>query len=441
MSQHSRRRGARTAAPVPSPVPPPAPPTTSASAPEAAARTDVGSASAPSDPSDGRPDHSAGRAVVVVLVVTALFVLTQLYAAIPLLGPVSSDLGADATFALSTGFSLAYALSFLVWGPVSDRYGRKRVMATAVGVLAVATILCATASSLPAMGVLRAVQGLAASGFAPVALAHLSEAVVPAGRAGAIGAMSTAFLVAGIFGQVLASVVALRAGWPWFFVLCGIVLAVALALILGLVTEAPRRSSPIALPRRFVDLARLMVRPTILLLSAAHVTLLLSFVALYTGIARHLEAAGVPASGVVLVRSAALPAMFLSLAVGVLAARLGTVGVARVGFAVAAAGMLGEVVFPGALPGLVAASVVHVAGVALAVPSMIDLYGRTAAPARGSGMAINGFVLFIGAGAGTLLGHAVQGFGALAAILTAVLALAQLPLLGVSRAARKGGPR
>ena len=53
---------------------------------------------------------------VSVLVIAALFVLTQLYAAIPLLGPVGASMGADATFALSTCFSVTYAVGFLVWG-------------------------------------------------------------------------------------------------------------------------------------------------------------------------------------------------------------------------------------------------------------------------------------------------------------------------------------
>jgi len=92
------------------------------------------------------PDVPAGRAVVVILVVTALLVLTQLYAAIPLLEPVTAALGVDATFALSTSFSLTYAVGFLVWGPVSDRYGRRRVVVTAVGVLAAATLACSPAS-------------------------------------------------------------------------------------------------------------------------------------------------------------------------------------------------------------------------------------------------------------------------------------------------------
>lgn len=73
------------------------------------------------------PDSSALR-TVVLLVVTALFVLTQLYAAISLIAPVSRDLGGDVTFALSTVFSVCYAVGFLMWGPLADHYGRKRIM-------------------------------------------------------------------------------------------------------------------------------------------------------------------------------------------------------------------------------------------------------------------------------------------------------------------------
>ena len=151
------------------------------------------------------------------------------------------------------------------------------------------------------MAALRALQGLSAAGFAPVALAYLTEAVAPSRRAGAIGAMSTAFLVAGIFGQVVASTVALQAGWSWFFVLCGVVLAITFVLILTLVTEAPKHAPSISLFKQFGNLARLLVTPAIVLLSIAHVTLLLSFVALYTGIGQHLESLDVPASDLSLI--------------------------------------------------------------------------------------------------------------------------------------------
>ena len=109
------------------------------------------------------PTYPAGSGATAALVVTALLVLTQLYAAIPLLTPISTDLHGSATVALSTAFSLTYAMGFLIWGPVSDHYGRRRTMALALGTLTVSTVCCALAPSLPALAALRAVQGLSAS--------------------------------------------------------------------------------------------------------------------------------------------------------------------------------------------------------------------------------------------------------------------------------------
>ena len=384
--------------------------------------------------------HPAHGMAVSVLVVAALLVLTQLYAAIPLLGPVAA-MGGDATFALSTSFSAPYALGFLVWGPVSDRYGRKRVMVVSIGVLAAATLACAAVSSLTMLSVLRALQGAAASGFAPVALAYLTEAVAPRRRARAIGAMSTAFLVAGIVGQVLASAIALRASWPWFFIMCGVILALICALIITVVADVPGRGPSMSLLRQFENLAALLIRPAIALLDIAHVMLLLSFVALYTGMGRHLEDLHVATSSIIVIRLAALPAMLLSMGAGALSKRIGMIRVAQGGFGLAAIGMLGEMILSRTIIGVVGASVVYVAGVALAIPSMISLYGDTAAPYRGSGMAINGFVLFVGASIGAIVGGTIGAFGALTPTLAALLAGASASLVILDVVVRKGASR
>ena len=377
------------------------------------------------------PTYPADSGATAALVVTALLVLTQLYAAIPLLTPISTDLHGSATVALSTAFSLTYAAGFL-WGPVSDHYGRRRTMALALGTLTISTVCCALAPSLPALAALRAIQGLSASGFAPVALAYLSEALAPSRRAGAIGAMSTSFLVAGIFGQVLASLVTLHLGWRWFFPLCGGLLAVTLAAVLAVVHDAASTSSPSdsSLRGQFASLGRLALRPAVVALSLAHVTLLMVFVAMYTGIGGHLESQGMRPSTIVLIRLAALPVMFLSLVAGRIAARWSWAQTARLGFGVSALGMLGEALLAQSLAGLVAGSIVYVAGVALAAPAMISLYGLVSAPNRGSGMALNGFILFVGTSAGPLLATSSPTFRTLALILAGILAVALVAITG-----------
>ena len=325
-------------------------------------------------PRSPAPTDPADSGATAALVVTALLVLTQLYAAIPLLTPISTDLHGSATVALSTAFSLTYAAGFLIWGPVSDHYGRRRTMALALGTLTISTVCCALAPSLPALAALRAIQGLSASGFAPVALAAVLAVVHDAAS-----------------------------------------------------TSGPSDSS---LRGQFASLGRLALRPAVVAVSLAHVTLLMVFVAMYTGIGGHLESQGMRPSTIVLIRLAALPVMFLSLVAGRIAARWSWAQTARLGFGVSALGMLGEALLAQSLAGLVAGSIVYVAGVALAVPAMISLYGQVSAPNRGSGMALNGFILFVGTSAGPLLATSSPTFRTLALTLSGILAVALAAITG-----------
>ena len=162
-----------------------------------------------------------------------------------------------------------------------------------------------------------------------------------------------------------------------------------------------------------------------LCLCGAHLTLLLSFVAMYTGLGLHLTASGHDPGAVFLIRLAGLPGMFVALAAGPLGHLLGgDAGLARAGFLIAAAGLVAEALTPGSLLGLGAASLLFVVGIALAVPAMINLFGQAATPRRGSGMAVNGFILFIGASLGPVLATAGLGFPILLLILAMLLGTA-----------------
>lgn len=379
-------------------------------------------------------DEAATGGVVTLLVVTALFVLTQLYLAIPLLAPVGQAFRPAATgavtFALATCFSLPYAGGFLIWGPLSDQYGRRPVMLVGLAALSAATLACAFAPSLSWLAGLRAVQGLAASSFAPVALAWLAEAVPARHRATAIGAMSTSFLVAGIFGQVLAAWLALRGDWTWVFLATGTCLAAAAALTAAVLREPARARVDGHLGHRFAALGRIATRPPVLLLSCAHVTLLLSFVAMYTALGPHLGAQGIDPGQVIGLRLVGLPGMFAALLAGRLATRIGMPGVATAGYLTAAAGLALAALSPSPWPGIAIGSLVFVTGVALAVPAMITQYGALAMPNRAGGMALNGFILFVGASIGPLVAAQAPGFVTLLAGLAVALLLAAACVAG-----------
>ena len=70
---------------------------------------------------------------------------------------------------------IAFALAQLVLGPVSDRFGRRPVMLTGLGLFTVASIACAASQSIGQLITMRIAQGLSASVEAVVGLAIIRD--------------------------------------------------------------------------------------------------------------------------------------------------------------------------------------------------------------------------------------------------------------------------
>ena len=356
---------------------------------------------------DHVPEYPATTSTVIFLVATALVVLTQLYLAIPLIAPVGRNLGGDATLALSTAFSLCYASGFLIWGPISDRYGRKKILLCGMILLILTTTCCAMAPNLPTLGVLRGLQGFSAASFAPIALAYLAEALPITRRPTAIGAMSTAFLVAGIVGQVFAAAINLTfATWRAVFLSSTVLLILCFLSLIPArrMVEIPHATAAGSMKQSFVVVGQIVARPRTQFLCLAHVTVLMSFVAMYSALGPHLGSIGMSQSQLIWLRLAGLPSMCVALVIGRITARVPIGTIARVSFIVA--------------------SLVFVAGIAMAVPTMITLFGQASAPYRAGGMAINGAVLFIGASLGPLVARLPVSFSTLMWALAGILLLA-----------------
>ena len=65
-----------------------------------------------------------------------------------------------------SAFMLSLAVAPLLYGPVSDRFGRKPVVAFGVALFVAASLACAVAQSLPALLISRFVQGVGAASTA-----------------------------------------------------------------------------------------------------------------------------------------------------------------------------------------------------------------------------------------------------------------------------------
>ncbi|MBI3703782.1 MAG: multidrug effflux MFS transporter [Rhizobiales bacterium] len=203
------------------------------------------------------------------------FALTALLAAMTAIGPLTTDmylpslpdiaqqLGASTAQVQLTVSSYLFGFAFgqIVYGPVSDRHGRKPVLFAAVTLYSAATLVCALATSIEMLITARFVQALGGAGGIVLARAIVRDLYsgARAGRELSLigGVMALAPVLAPLIGGVL------QTGFGWrsvFFTLLGAGLLSA-AVIVPLMPEtlSVRASEPVS-PATMLRSYRLLAR-------------------------------------------------------------------------------------------------------------------------------------------------------------------------------------
>lgn len=179
---------------------------------------------------------------------------TDLYLpAMPLMG---HDLGADAGMVEWTisGYLVGFSLGQLLWGPISDRYGRRSSVAIGLVLFVIGSAGCALSGSALAIIGWRVVQALGAC--ASVALSRAMVRDLYAGNRAAqmLSTLITVMAIAPLVGPLVGGQIVVLAGWrAIFWALVGI----------GIVTLAALFTIPETLPavrRNQESLGRAMAR-------------------------------------------------------------------------------------------------------------------------------------------------------------------------------------
>lgn len=141
---------------------------------------------------------------ILLLVVAAVLVVGQMYMPIPLLGQFNINYPnySYSPSLLITSFGIAYAVGFLVFGPLSDYLGHKLVIVSGLILLAAASVAVAYGENTGLI-LARAVQGFVAASFPPVALSYIATHFSDRFKNWAISAIAISFLSAVTFGQLI----------------------------------------------------------------------------------------------------------------------------------------------------------------------------------------------------------------------------------------------
>src|SRR4051794_3293263 len=159
------------------------------------------------------------RWVLVLTSLASLMVALDTLVVTTALSTIRSDLGASIESLEWTvnAYSLSFAVLMMTAAALGDRYGRRRLFASGLGLFVAASAACALSPDVGTLIAARAVQGAGAALVMPLSLALLSTAYGPERRAWAMGIFSGVTGLAVLGGPVVGGAIAQGLAWQWIF--------------------------------------------------------------------------------------------------------------------------------------------------------------------------------------------------------------------------------
>lgn len=169
---------------------------------------------------------------------------------LPAIPATAADLGTDLpTAALTVSlFFVGFALGQLVWGPVSDRYGRRPAMLVGTTIFVLATLGCALSRDIGTLLALRLVEGFGAGAGSVLGRAVIRDLFTGPEMARILSLALAAFVTAPIVAPSIGAVIlGLTDSWRAIFLFLAGYGLVLLALAWLLLEESLPRRDPLAL--------------------------------------------------------------------------------------------------------------------------------------------------------------------------------------------------
>ncbi|MFD2627300.1 MFS transporter [Oceanobacillus kapialis] len=354
-------------------------------------------------------------AMTAILFLCALTVVSSVYTMTPLTEPLMQSLKINHTQAAGAAsvFSFFYAVGFLVFGPIGSRFGNRRTMLTGLLTLGIITLAGGLVMDYSTLLLLRAFQGFFAASFAPNALTYVFQTYPDRQRITAISYISFGYVTAGIFGQVMATILDYYYKWQAIFLVFGILyIFIFLMMTWGLPKER-KQASTIYKQQYWKSVIMLLKVKQLMYCYVITSVLLLAFIGMYTILGGSLQAAPYYITDIELlfIRSVGFIGMLLSLCSGYFVEKFGAIRTLRGSLAISIGGLCGVGLLSNPLM-ITVMSILFVAGISLTFPVMMLLVGEWGGAERAAASSFYAFILFVGATIGPMIAVPLyQAFG------------------------------
>ena len=165
------------------------------------------------------PAAKTHRALALFAVVSANFMIaieaTIVSTAMP---QIVGQLGGLSLYSwVFAAFLLAQTATTVVFGKLSDRIGRKRVVLSGLSIFLVGSLLCGFAWSMPSMIAFRLIQGFGAGAIMPTTMTIVGD-LYPAHERGKVqGYLASVWALSALLGPVAGGLIVQNISWAWIF--------------------------------------------------------------------------------------------------------------------------------------------------------------------------------------------------------------------------------
>lgn len=131
---------------------------------------------------------------------------------------IVADLGGMAHLSwVVTAYVLASTATMPLYGKLADQYGRRPMIFVALAAFLAGSVLCGLAQDMTQLIVFRALQGIGAGGFMPLAQIIIADIVPPAERGKRMGMVPVVYAATSLLGPVLGGLITDALSWHWTF--------------------------------------------------------------------------------------------------------------------------------------------------------------------------------------------------------------------------------
>jgi predicted MFS family arabinose efflux permease len=190
--------------------------------------------------------HMKEGRLILILGLAGFVVWADNWVVSPILPAIAKSIGVPPAQAglLISAYMIPFALFQLVFGPLSDRYGKKQVINFSMVFFTVGTGLCGFGIGLYDLAVYRAITGVFAASVMPISVAFIGDVVPMERRQQAIGTfLGIAFLGQGL-SMAIGGSIAYFVSWRGVFFVYASLAVLATLLLYFAGRQAPSKKNP-----------------------------------------------------------------------------------------------------------------------------------------------------------------------------------------------------